>query len=39
MDKQKGYARLQDLTARLTTRANDNHAAPDSNLYFFILAF
>lgn len=39
MYKYKGYARLQDLTARLTTRANDNHAAPDSDLYFFMLGF
>jgi len=35
--KHKGYARLQDLTARLTTRTNDNHAVPDPDLYYFIL--
>lgn len=29
--KHMGCARLQDLTARLTTRANDSHAAPDTN--------
>jgi len=39
MYKHKGYARLQNLIARLTTRANDNHAAPDSDLYLFNLTF
>lgn len=30
--KNKGYARLEELTQRFTARAEDSHAAPDKKM-------